>query len=275
MQGHKHLPSKNQKRLLKRKAIINSPQEGRGSIFKFLSPLWRALTPEQKQVWKDAGAVSGLTNWQLFVSDNSARIQNSLELGVPPSELWQVRTGYLTIFSPASEIILRQEHPLNYWISDKVPGASWKNEPVLITEQFSFPLTISIRYKSDLTSTGGADIARYYARVWTSYQGEDIYTDYAIDFDLDTDWKFATLTIQKPRGIIVGYTLFIHIEGYTGELFFDNIRAVHGGTNWARDPRCDDISKEFSGAFALVPPFWIADSLPEGASFSSVFPPSL
>lgn len=275
LQGHRREPSKAQKKLLKRSAVINSPQEGRGSLFKFLSPLWRGLTPTQKGVWADAGAVMGLTNWQTFISDNAARIRNSLTLEVPPSELWQVNTGYLKIEAPASEIILKQEHPLDYWVAQKIVGQSWKKELVLITESFTLPITLQIRYKSDLTAEGGSQVARYFARVWTSYQGEDIYTDFAINFNPSTDWTFAELDTTGLRGIVIGYTLYLEISGYRGELFFDNIRAIHGGTNWARDPRCNEINKTFQKAFSVVPPFWIAVSLPAGATFTSVFPPAL
>lgn len=275
VQGHRHEPSKRQKRLLKRPAVVNSPQEGRGSLFRFLSPLWQQLTTEQKDVWSTAGGVMGLTNWQTFISDNAARIRNSLTLSVPPSALWQVRTGYIKIEAPASDILLKQEHPLDYWVARKVVGQSWKRELVLIRETFSFPIELEIRYKSDLTAEGATQVARYFVRIWTSYQGQDIFTDFAIDFNPDTDWTFDSVTATGLRGIIIGYTLYIEISGYRGELFFDNIRAVHSGMNWARDPRCDDISKEFTKAFAVVPPFWVAESLPSGASFSSQFPPAL
>lgn len=275
VQGHKRLPSKAQKKLLSRPSVVNSPIEGRGSLFRYLSPLWRGLTPTQKNVWKQASAFSSLTNWQLFISDNAARIRNSLTLEVPPSDLWQVRAGRLLIESPASEIILKQEHPLDYFVAQKVVGQSWKKELVLIQEIFSFPLTLEIRYKSDLSSTGPTQSVRYYAKVWSSYQGEDIFTDFSIDLDPSTDWEKKTLEISKPRGIIIGYTLFLEIVGYTGELLFDNIRAIHGGTNWARDPRCDKIEETFSKGFALVPPFWIPVSLPSGASFQSNYPPAL
>ena len=374
IQGHKSLPSDSRKKVIKKY-----------SLFGFLAPLWRSLTTEQKAVWATAGVHSSLTNWQLFISDNAARLRNDLTLEIPPSELWQVRAGYFLIESPSSELILKQEHPLSYWVANKIVGASWKSELVEITETFSLPLDLEIRYKSDLSlvsgfvapvttntisgtitlsgspvsgavvrcvrqsdniiltqkTTGGdglyeftglatdevydvvveyadggtkynafslwnrngqltdfqlesytvpngdnADFtlseysftpakARYYAKVWTSYQGEDIYTDFEIPFDSVSDWSLETLEISGLRGIIVGYTLFLEISGYRGELLFDNIRAVHGGTNWARDPRCDDISKTFTKGFAIVPPFWVPVSLPTGSQFSTQFPPSL
>lgn len=297
IQGHKRIPSKIQKKLIKER-----------SLFGFFSLFWRELTTEEKATWADAAQYSGLTNWQLFISDNAARLRNELGLDVPPSELWQVNAGHIVLAEPANQILLRQDHPLDYWVAQKVVGASWKRELVKITETFSLPLTIAIRYKSDLTATGGAGdytpplgnavdfeleaytppasnavnfsfgaggIARYWARVWTSYQGQDIQNDFAIDFEPQQDWTFETLEISGLRGIIIGYTLYLEIEGYTGSLLFDNIRAEHGGTNWALDPRCDEINKTFKKAFAVVPPFWVPEVLPEGVSFSSSYPPSL
>jgi hypothetical protein len=245
------------------------------SLFRFLSPIWRALTTEEKQVWKDASVYNGISGWQLFISDNAARIRASLPLDIPPSDLWQVKAGTLTIESPATEIILSQSHPQAYWVAQKVVGASWKKELVKITEFFSLPLDLEIRYKSDLTPVGGTQSARYFARVWTSYQGINIYTDFSINFAEEADWTLASLEIDGLRGIIVGYTLYLEIIGYTGQLLFDNIRATHSGMNWAQDPRCDAINQTFSKAFALVPPFWTPQSLPAGATFSSQFPPTL
>ena len=245
------------------------------SLFRYLSPFWRALSTAQKSAWASAAAFSDLNSWQLFISDGAARLRNDLALPVAPSNLWQVRAGQILIESPASEILLKQDHPLTYYVSQKIVGRSWKSELVLLTETFSFPLDLEIRYKSDLVVEGATQRARYYAKVWTSYQGEDIYTDYSIDFSPSVGWTLASLTIPRPRGIIVGYTLYLDIYGYRGTLLFDNIRATHGGTNWALDPRCDKIEKTFTKAFAIVPPFWVPESLPSGSQFYSSYPPAL
>ena len=275
MQGHKREPSKAEKRILKRVAIINSPQAGRGSMFKFFSPIWRGLTTQQRGAWTTAGAFSAISGWQLFISDNAARVRNSLSYPVAPSNLWQVNSGYIVIDSPASNITLKQEHPLDYVVAEKIPGKSWKYEMKTIHEEFSLPITIKIRYKSNLTATGGGQIARYMAVVWTSYQGQDIYTPFAINFNPAVDWTLEEITTSGLYGIIIGYTLYIEIVGYTGELLFDNLEANHSGSNWARDPRCDEINKQFVKAFAVVPPFWVPVSQPSGATFSSIFPPVL
>ena len=274
-QGHKHEPSKAQKKLLRRPAVVNSPQQGRGSLFKFLSPYWRSLNDTQKNTWRDAAVFSSLTNWQLFISDNAARIRNDLIFPETPSDIWQVRAGRILIQSPATEISLKQEHPQEYVVAQKIQGKPWKFEIVTITENFSLPLEIKISYKASLIATGATQVARYRASVWTSYQGQDIYNDYSINFNPSTDWTQGSVTVSNLPGILIGYTLYLEIEGYTGELLFDNIQATHSGSNWARDPRCDEVNKVFKKAFASVPPFWIPVSLPEGSSFVSAYPPSL
>lgn len=274
-QGHKRLPSDRQRKALRRVANINSPQSGRGSLFKFFSPMWRALTDEQKEAWRQAAVNSALTGWQLFISDNAARARASLEFGIPPSDLWQVRAGQIKIESPASSIKLGQAHPLDYVVTRKIRGQPWKEEVVAVKENFGLPLELQIRYKSDLTPVGGTQFAAYYAEVWSSYQGVDTMTHLEIPLSETTDWTLETVSLSHVIGHIIGYTLYIEVIGYTGEILYDNIRALHSGQNWARDPRCDNISRVFTKGFSQVLPFWIPLDLTEGASFASYYPPAL
>lgn len=264
VQGHKRMPSKQ-----RRKEIQEM------SLFGFLAQFWRALTPEQKDAWSSASQYSNLTNWQLFISDNAARIRHDLALAEPPSDLWQVKTGYLTIEAPADRLVIKQTHPQEYYAVRKITGASWKEELVHVTEEFSLPLEIKIRYKSALTAEGPNQSAQYIARIWSSYQGQDIYTDLVINFNPETDWTLANNTISNIKGILIGYDLYINITGYRGSLFYDNIRAIHSGVNWARDPRADYIDREFEGAFSVSPPYWLAVDVPTGANYKSIYPPSL
>jgi len=274
VQSQRREMSKAQKRLLKRTANIHSPMQGRGSMFRFISPYWHALTDAQRAAWKASAAYSALTNWQLFISDNAARFKNSVSFPGTPSDVWQVRAGQIVIESPAAEILLRQDHPQAYVVAQKVAGQTWKKEIVEVVEVFGLPLTVGISYKSDLTPTGGTQRARLYADVLYSYQGVDRHAYVEVNFDPSTGWVADSATLSSVRGTLIGYTLYLDVYGYTGTLLFDNVRAEHGGTNWARDPRCDDISKTFENAFAMVPPYWSPDSLPSGASFSTVYPPS-
>lgn len=262
VQSHKKLPSRNKKYQLRGQ-----------SLFKFLAPFWMALTPEQKQVWKDAGAYSNISGWQLFISDSAARIRNDLTIGTPPSNLWQVRIGLIEIQSPANKILLKQEHPLDYWIAKKMAGKPWKLELIQIRENFSLPLEIQMRYKSDLSTSGSPQRARFFAELTVSYQGVNRVSQHAIDFSPSVGWTYANLVIDGIKGIIIGYELFIDIEGYQGKILLDNVRSIHGGTNWARDPRFDQMDKIYTKEFKLVQPYWEPVEQPEGAYYQTVFEP--
>ena len=264
VQGHKSEVSRGYKERLREQ-----------TLFKFLAPLWGALSPEEKLVWKTAGAVSNITGWQLFISDNAQRLRYGLTLGVPPSDIWQVRTGRILITAPANGILLKQEHPRDYWVSRKKRGQPWKQELVFVTEQFGLPLDIEIRYKTDLEINGGVQSARFFAKLKTSYQSRDEEYEASIDLEPSEDWTTATVSLTSARGIVIGYTIFIEIIGYRGEIFLDNGRAIHGGTNWIRDPRFDAMDKVFTKAFSVVKPFWEVVELDEGASYETVYPPSL
>lgn len=275
VQSQRRVLSRRQRALLTRPAITNSPMKGRGSLFKKFSPMWRALLTSQKNNYKAGGVPSFLTNWQLYISDNAARLRNSLPLEVPVSELWQVRTGRIVINSPASSLVLKQEHPRNYNVTRKIRGTPWKEEVIPIQEYFFIPIQLQIRYKTNLTAVGGVQRARYFARIWSSYQAVKIYTDVAIDFDPSTDWQYAEVELSQIKGMIISYTLYIEIVGYRGEILFDNLRCIHSGQNWVRDPRCDNVTRTFSGGFSSVAPFWEVVEQPTGANFATVYPPAL
>jgi hypothetical protein len=262
VQGHKRLPSRNGRYALRGQ-----------SLFKFLAPFWWALTTEQKNIWKAAGVISTITGWQLFISDSAQRIRNDMDIGNNPSLLWQVRIGYITIESPADHIVLRQIHPRDYWIVRKKRGQPWKKELAQVREFFNLPLELEVRYRANLTPVGGEQVCRLYAAVWTSYQGVDYTTKSGIDLDPDTDWVHETAEISELRGIIVAYELWIEIRGYQGEILFDNIRAIHSATNWARDPRFDNMSQTFVKQYAIVQPFWEPIEQPAGAQYRTVFEP--
>jgi hypothetical protein len=224
-------------------------------------------------VWKAAGAVSNISGWQLFISDSAQRIRNDMVIGNDPSLLWQVRIGYISIESPADKIVLRQIHPRNYWDVRKKRGQPWKKELVPIVEQFSLPIDLQVRYKADLTPTGPTQECRFYANVWSSYQGMDYENKQGIDLNPDTDWVYEEAEVGGIRGIILGYDLWITIRGYTGTIMFDNLRAIHGGTNWVRDRRMDAMQTVFEKQFAIVQPYWESIEQPIGAIYGSVFEP--
>jgi hypothetical protein len=259
-----------------RKIALLSRKKKKGltarSLLPGLSLLWKTLTPTEQQAWIDAGAICDLKGYRLFVQDTTIRIMNDLPGIATPDDLHQSWVGLLSVEAPATELKIAQLHPRSYWVSQPVPKHKGMREPVLITEDFALPLDLGISYKSDLDAVGAVPYARFYARVWSSYQGVDLYTDVSTELDLVADWKQETAILSAVNGYVVGYTLYIHLHDVRGTVYIDNVSATHSAQNWVRDPFCKDIDQAFTKAFYQVPKHWVADVIPEGASFGSTYP---
>jgi len=242
------------------------------SLLPQISELWAGFSEEEKTAWSDAGAERNLNGWRAFVADQCARIKNDIAGVATPSLLHQDFVGHLIVESPATKIKIAQYHPNKYWVSQKVYGKKGMYEPVIVVESFALPLTLSINYKSNLVACGANPYAKFFATIWSSYQGVDRFTDVEIPFDLITDWKNDTSVLNSVIGHTIGYTLYIEINDLRGTLYCDNIKATHSGQNWVRDTICKDIDQGFTRAFYQVPKNWVAIDLPDGSWFGSVYP---
>jgi hypothetical protein len=242
------------------------------SLLPQISEAWAGLSAVEKEAWTAAGAECNLNGWRLFVQDMCLRIKNDIAGVATPSTLHQSLVGQLHIEAPATEIKIAQYHPRSYWVSQKIVGRKAMYEPVVVTEDFSLPLALSLNYKSNLTSQGAGSFAKFYAEIWHSYQGADLFTTVDIDLDLVSDWKNDTANVSSLLGYVVGYNLYFHLYNLRGDLFIDNVKATHSGQNWVRDPFCKDIEQAFTRAFYQVPKHWVAVTLPEGSDFDSIYP---
>ena len=83
-QAHKSLPSRATRQRLRRQ-----------SIFSILAPFWRELTTDEKAAWAAAGATSGLSNWQTFISENAGARRNGVSLPVSYTHLTLPTTPYV------------------------------------------------------------------------------------------------------------------------------------------------------------------------------------
>jgi hypothetical protein len=175
------------------------------------------------------------------------------------------------VSAPATNLLLTQLHPLTYWVSNPVRGKKGMREPVLVVESFALPLVLTLSYKSNLTSAGDNPRARFYAVIYSNYQGRTIETVAEIPFDLVADWKSGTVTISSVIGLIKSYAIFMELYNVRGTLYVDNISAYHSGQNWARDPYCRDIDQSFTKAFFQVPDHWVAVEISDGCFFGSVY----
>jgi len=261
---------------LTRKVTFFSLEKVKGLTLRSYLPVcskhWQGFSDAQRSAWKDVSPFARGHGWRTFVKDQCKRIKYGLAGTATPSEHHNAFVGKLKIASPASEIKIAQYHPETYYIQQKVAGSKSQYEPVKVTEPFSLPLELKIHYKSNLSAAGSNPSAKFYARVWSSYQAQDIYTDCEINLSLSSGWTSATQTLSNVTGYIIGYTLYFHLYDLTGELFFDNLEVNHSSQNWVRDPFCDNISKTFTRVYYQVPKHWASVVLPSGSEYGSVYP---
>jgi hypothetical protein len=236
-----------------------------------ISSRWAALSGAEKLAWSSAAAYSSLNGWRLFVADNSLRIKNDIAGVATPSVFHQSLVGQLHLEGSHPWLKLIQPHPSDYWISRKVTGKKGMYEPVLFTERLILPLMIGLSYKSDLTVTDGDGYARMYAVVRRLYQGRNIDTLLTIELDLSSDWQTVTATLSSVLGQYTQYVLYLDCYHVTGDLWIDNVKAVHSSQNWLRDPLCNDINEAFTKAFYQVPKHWTATEITAGCWYESVY----
>lgn len=241
------------------------------SLMPQLKPVWAGFTSEQQLAWEDAGAESNLSGWKQFLVDTSERRKAGHSGYATPNTLYQSEVGKIFIESPATGLTIEQPHPLTYYVQKKVTGTRSQYSPVAVTEPFSFPLTISISWKSDLTALDTDARARFFCRVYSSYQGRTIETDVEIVFGLSDDWQRASAVLNSVIGPVQGYSAFIEVYNARGTLYFDNVSIYHGSENWARDPVCNNISQSFTKAFFQVAKHWQAVDPQTGSDFGSYY----
>ena len=261
---------------IRRKPLFTSRKRIAGLTQKSLLPQitsdWNALSSGVKQDWDEAGAEMGYTGFKLYVQDKCARIKNSISGDATPSIYHQSWVGKIEVSSPADQITLAQFHPESYWISKKVTGFD-RREPFQVNEPLAMPLTIGISWKTDLSIiTGSTYVARFFARVYSLYQGRTIETDLEIPFGLTDGWQRDEVTLSSVLGGLKGYTLFLETDNVRGTILFDNVKSYHTGQNWARDPACRDINQTFTLVYNQVPKHWAGVELPEGSDYDSVYP---
>jgi len=260
---------------IRKKIVMISRKKKKGlrakSYLPTIAEAWNLLSEAEKTEWGNAGAEMDLNGYRLFVQDKAARIINDLPGNATPSLLHQSWVGNLIISEPASEIKIIQLHPRFYWVSKKVAGKKGMFEPVKITEDLGLPFKISLNYRSELEVVGGENFAKFYARVWHSFQGQDLYEILEIPLGYTDDWNHKEITLSEVSGYSVAYELYFHLKGLRGNLYIDNIKVEHSGQNWARDPWCKDIHHDFTRAFFQIPMHWAGVILPEGSSYESIY----
>lgn len=233
--------------------------------------LWDGFTDEVRASWKSVDPHAQQHGFRTFLADQSQRIKLGLVGTATPNEHHQDMVGQILIEAPAEEIELKQEHLATYIVAQRVAGKKGMFEPVAVSEDFALPLQINISFKSDLVSTGEGSYARFYATVRHFYQGQNLSTDEIIEIPLQSQWTSEQATVSSLIGLTSSYNLFIKLHKVTGTLLVDNIKAIHSGSNWARDSFCKRIEQAFTRGFSEVADNWTEIILPTGATYQSIY----
>ena len=242
------------------------------SLLPQISALRDGLSPAEIASWKLAAQAARQNWWNLFVQDTAYRLKYGIAGLAVPSELHQYKVGRIEIKTPAQRVLLTQYHPIKYYVSKKVRGATSLREDVAINEKFSLPLQIEISYRSSLAPVDSSSVAHFYAVVYSSYQGRTIETQVDIPFENVTGWQRLSANIDDVIGVARYYQLFIELDHVHGSFEWDNVAAWHNGVNWARDWRCTDVNNEITPVNFQIEASWEELFLPTGAEFASVYP---
>lgn len=239
------------------------------TVLPILSPIWASFSLSTKALWTAAGLENGMTGWKHFVREYILRDKYGYNVNDLPSIYHQGKIGVIILPDNNSELIIEQDHPFKYWVSAKVRGTKTQREPKIVTEFATFPFILKINYHSKLVVTKANARARIFIHYISNYQGRDIETMSIINFDLQTYWKTASVEVNEIFGKFRVYKIVMDFYGVKGQLWFDNIKVIHSGRNWARDTACNDIHQDFTKAFYQVSKNWIASHITSGVSFES------
>jgi len=242
------------------------------SYLPVIAGLWNNFTDQQRLDWKNIDPYPHPNGWRAFVADQSKRISLGLGGVATPNQYHQDLVGKILIEEPAEEIKLLQAHPSSYWLYQKVTGTKNMYEPVNIDELFSLPLKLTISYESNLVSTGEGSFARLYASIRHLYQGQNLNHNEIIEIPLISEWTKQETEIDGLIGQAISYNLYIHLYKVRGTLLFDNVKAEHSGSNWARDTYCKKIEQDFTRQWYQIPKHWGVVEMPEGAGYQSIYP---
>lgn len=260
---------------IRRNPIFSSIRRKKNLTQKSLLPVitvaWNGLTSTQRTAWDTAAAFNSMNGFRLFVQEYVACYLNALTLPPTPDNEAQYLVGQMALSGSATAILLEQQHPFTYYVLRKVHGTRNQYEPILITENFSLPLTLGISWHTNLTASGGSPRARVYIEVISNYQGIDLTTVLEIPFGLTDAWQSDSVSLSSVVGIPRGYTVFLELFDVQGYCRVDNLNVEHSGQNWARDFRFNEMRRSFTRAFYQVARNWAAITIPLGAGYDSIY----
>jgi len=216
------------------------------SQFDPCASLWAGLSEAAKTRWDNAGAVCGLTGWELFFQDTTYRLLNNLPGLASPSVLHQYKVLKWIIDDQVQAHSINQVHWRNRYNRNRIPGSKKAYIWEVVEEFFAPPLTIEFNYHADLEAK---DAGSYFkACVFGNgyVGGVPTYFGACYDLDLVTGWKQFSQAYSPAVDTIYYYYLALYANRLEGIACFDNFNFEHDAQNWAFDPFCDNVKDKYA-----------------------------
>lgn len=226
------------------------------SYLKDIATIWQTYTPGQKAAWKAVDTRSRKNGWQVFVKDQSLRYKANLAGSATPNQYHQASVGTINSDAVVGEYKIRQQHPNTYYVQRKRKGSKSMYDAVEIREDIYLPFQIGLNYKVVIDELGSDPKAQFFAKVISHYQGRDIENIILIDLQFGENWQYATESLNACIGVVRSYELFFYLKNIKGNIFFDNIQAVHNAQNWCRDWQCDNIEQNYTKSWQQIAKAW-------------------
>lgn len=207
--------------------------------------LWDVQSDATRTLWATAGAVAGLTGYQLFFQDISFRLANDLP-GIPiPNTLHQYKVLEIVTGDGYQEWAVYQFHYQNHLELQRQIGKKNATRWVEIEEGVPNDITFSFNYYSQMT--WASDPEEYYAYVWIEGEKESGYDIeyHTFDLELFTGWQHFEENILTDFVSIYGYEIGFHSVGAQGTLLVDDFSFVYDSQDYAIDHNCDRVDEKF------------------------------
>ena len=210
------------------------------SFFDQASVLWNQATSAKQARWNTAGAVCGLTGYQLFVQDTSYRLANNLPGLASPSIYHQYKVLHGHINTLGSGLDLTQIHWSEYdrWI--KNPGQKNAYTLTTITESVTAPIKVEFMYNADLEAGPTFHYCEFTITCWGKKDGFNTSDEQSFELPLVTGWTQISESFSPDLDSIRSYSVQLYFYRVLGDIWIDNFNFEHDGQNWAFDPFLDD-----------------------------------
>jgi len=259
-----------QKHRSKQGTLLSEKTRAR-SLLRTIATLWDTLDIPTKATWAVTSPYSDPTGWKHFLSDCCARFTSGFTGLATPNAKYQVRVGKISSTDEISNHRFGQKHYSSYFLKSKLSGSQAKFRAVQVSENFDRPFEIGLAYKGVLGPTPASDTVVFGALIKHDFQGHSLTYNHRMSLVFNGAWNEGSAILPVVLGKIKSYELYIELNAFDGDFYFDRVLVRHHDQNWAIDGQCDEIEANYVRGLANCQKPWTYDLLPAELSFKSVY----